>query len=182
MIIQLLLSVAILAVVPKLAHWTVELVSRLLPRKAAFSVAVKGKSKVFLGVLFAVVALVLVAWIWGLNWGRVLLLGSSLFAVIGVALFASWSVLSNITGFFVLISQRNLEHGARIRVVDAAHYVEGVITEVGLFHFELTTDPGNTILYPNNVLMTRPIMVLRHPEPYPQVAPEGAEAATKSAH
>ena len=41
--------------------------------------------------------------IWGVNFKEIGLLFSSIFAVIGVALFASWSILSNVTAGIILL-------------------------------------------------------------------------------
>lgn len=43
--------------------------------------------------------LCLVLVFWGIELRGLLVLGSSLFAMLGVALFAAWSLLSNLTAF-----------------------------------------------------------------------------------
>jgi hypothetical protein len=58
--------------------------------------------KKFFAVSLFSILLVVISIIWGFNFRGILILSSSLFAVIGIALFASWSILSNITSGFSL--------------------------------------------------------------------------------
>lgn len=176
LIVRILASIAMVVSVPWLSDWVVEAVMRLLPERKRMATAVAQKVKLFLTTLFAFVVLILLAWLWHLDWRTLLLLGSSIFAIIGVALFASWSILSNITSFFILLSQGRLMHGAFIRVVDGPHAMEGQIIDMGLFHFELRDIDGNTIIYPNNFLIVRPLVVLKHP-PKKDESPEPKDEA-----
>lgn len=163
LVLRLLASIAMVVSVPWLSDWVVEAVMRLLPSRKRWATALAKKVKLFLTTFFAFIVVILLAWLWHLDWRTLLLLGSSVFAIIGVALFASWSVLSNITSFFILLSQGRVMHGAYIRVVDGANALQGQIIDMGLFHFELRDLDGNTIIYPNNLLIVRPIVVLKHP-------------------
>lgn len=162
MILRLFASIAIVISVPWVSDWVVEAMMRLVPSRKRWATALAKKIKLFLTTFFAFIAIILVAWLWHLDWRTLLLLGSSVFAIIGVALFASWSVLSNVTSFFILLSQGRVMHGTKIRVIDGANSLEGHIVEMGLFHFEIRDKDGNIIVYPNNLLIVRPIIVVEH--------------------
>jgi len=55
--------------------------------------------------------------IWGVNFKEIGLLFSSVFAVIGVALFAQWSILSNITAGVILFFAFPFKIGDQIKIL-----------------------------------------------------------------
>ncbi|MEO7781150.1 MAG: mechanosensitive ion channel domain-containing protein, partial [Candidatus Nitrotoga sp.] len=77
----------------------------------------------------------------------------------GVALFASWSLLSNVTAYFILLSQPSFQRGNYIRIIDVDNSVEGYIAELNLFSTKLLTENREIIVYPNNLLLVRPTVV-----------------------
>jgi small-conductance mechanosensitive channel len=48
----------------------------------------------------------------------------------------------------------------RIRVVDGENSIEGSIQEISLFQIELIDNANNTVLYPNNLLLQKPVIKL----------------------
>ena len=44
-------------------------------------------------------------------------------------------------------------------MIDADNYVEGYISEINLFNTKLITDDREIILFPNNLLIARPIII-----------------------
>ncbi|WP_100656176.1 mechanosensitive ion channel domain-containing protein [Alteromonas flava] len=97
--------------------------------------------------------------VWGIDFSGLLLISTSLLTLTGVALFASWSLLSNVTGYFVLLFQPSFRRGNYIRIIDGDNYIEGYIADVTLFSAKLITDEREVIVYPNNLLLTRPTIV-----------------------
>ena len=87
-------------------------------------------------------------------------MASSVFAVIGVALFAQWSILSNVTSSLIIFFTFPAKVGDRIRVPDHENPVEGVIKEITLFQVELRDKDNNPIFYPNNLLLQKPVQKL----------------------
>lgn len=112
--------------------------------------------------------------IWGVNIREVGLLLSSVFAVIGVALFASWSILSNITAGVILFFSLPYKIGDRIRIHDKDLEPEDefVIEDIRGFHVHLRSARGELITYPNNLFMQKAVSQLR-PE---MTDTEGSEA------
>ncbi len=109
--------------------------------------------------LNGVVVLVLILFIWGFDFQWLLAASSGIIALTGVALFASWSILSNITAFFILLSHQSYKRGTFIRILEADNYVEGVISDINLFNTRLISDNREYIIYPNNLLIARPTMI-----------------------
>ena len=70
--------------------------------------------KFFIFLLFSVL-LIIVAFIWGIDIRGVLIFASSFFAIVGIALFASWSVLSNITSGIIIFFSFPYKIGDKIR-------------------------------------------------------------------
>lgn len=97
--------------------------------------------------------------VWGLDFSGLLLISTSLITVTGVALFANWSLLSNITAYFILLFQPSYSRGNFVRIFEGDNFVEGTITEVNLFNIRLLTDDNETITYPNNLILTRITML-----------------------
>ncbi len=97
--------------------------------------------------------------VWGIDFSGLLLVSTSLITITGVALFANWSLLSNITAYFILLFQPSYSRGNFIRVFEGDNFVEGTIADVNLFNIKLITDEQEIILYPNNLLLTRLTML-----------------------
>lgn len=83
---------------------------------------------------------------------------SSLFAIIGVAMFAQWSILSNITASVIIFFNFPARVGDTIKIIDGDNSIEGTIKEITLFQVELKDSDGNLIIYPNNLLLQKPIV------------------------
>ncbi|MFC1589138.1 mechanosensitive ion channel domain-containing protein [Pseudomonadota bacterium] len=109
--------------------------------------------------LSGVIALALVLFVWGFDFKWLLAISSGIIALTGVALFASWSILSNITAFFILLMHQSYKRGNFIRIVETDNYIEGVIAEINIFNTLLISDNREYIIYPNNLLIARPVVV-----------------------
>jgi small-conductance mechanosensitive channel len=111
-------------------------------------------------VIWTVCALAIIL-VWGLqNEGFWVALGST-FAVVGVALFASWSVLSNITASFILYFAFPFKIGDRIRIHDKDLPVTATISDIKGFFTLLETAEGEIITYPNNLLLQKGVSILQ---------------------
>lgn len=88
---------------------------------------------------------------------QILIFISSLFAVLGVALFAQWSILSNITASLIIFFGFPYRVGDYITVVDKDGDISGIIDEITLFHV-LITKEGQQISYPNSLILQKPVV------------------------
>jgi small-conductance mechanosensitive channel len=96
----------------------------------------------------------------GVDFDQIPVYLGSLLTVIGMAFFATWSVLSNVTAGVILFATRDLGMGDRIRIVDGAGTIEGRIIEFRLWAMVLRCDDGTKVLYPNNLAIQKPIVRL----------------------
>jgi len=55
--------------------------------------------------------------------------------------------------------------GERIRVVDKDEDISGVIIEIALFHVLILRDNGDTITYPNNLMLQKAVLKLADQSP-----------------
>lgn len=112
-------------------------------------------------IFFIVAALLFLAFIWSVDIQGASVVASSVFAVIGVALFAQWSILSNVTASVIIFFTFPARVGDRVKIVDGDNSVEGTVMEITLFQTELADAEGNSILYPNNLLLQKPVIKLK---------------------
>jgi len=111
--------------------------------------------------LIVFLALMAMAIIWNMQLGGIMVFASSIFAVIGVALFAQWSILSNLTSSIIIFFTFPARVGDTIKVIDGDNTLSGEIVEISLFQIEILDAEGNTILYPNNLFIQKPIMKIK---------------------
>lgn len=92
-----------------------------------------------------------------IEYSQVLIFLSSIFAVLGVALFAQWSILSNITASLIIFFGFPYRVGDHIRVVDKEEDVSGIIEEIALFHV-LIRKGDEMISYPNTLILQKAVV------------------------
>ena len=106
-----------------------------------------------LNVLLGIVLAIVVSAIWGVDQSQILIFATSVVTVLGVALFAEMSILSNITACLVLFFQHPVKIGDRIRVFDQDHWIEGELTDITYFFVFVRTDADGVMSIPNTVLL-----------------------------
>ncbi len=115
-----------------------------------------------IGMVFC--CIVVVCLILGLGYSEISVFLSSIFAVVGIALFAQWSILSNVTASMIIFFGFPYKVGDRIKVLDKDDDMRGVIVEITLFHVILKREDGNLITYPNTLILQKAVLKLDHPE------------------
>jgi len=105
--------------------------------------------------------------IWGVNFQDLGLLFSSVFAVIGVALFAQWSILSNVTSGVILFFSFPFKIGDHIKILDKEIIDENketentfIIEDIRAFHIHLRRKSGVLVTYPNNLMLQKAITLI----------------------
>mgnify|MGYP000462893398 FL=1 len=95
--------------------------------------------------------------IWSVAQEDILLLLSSIVTVLGVAFFAQWSHLSNITSGVIIFLNTSTRIGDSIRIMDKDFDMEGEILDIGLMFFKLQNEKGEIISLPNNIILQKAI-------------------------
>ena len=101
-------------------------IRRLGENKQVSSVRIKYLLKTANIALFATFVFV-ACLVLGLGYSEISLFLSSVFAVVGVALFAQWSILSNITASMVIFFGFPYRVGDRIKVTDSDFDLSGTV-------------------------------------------------------
>lgn len=112
---------------------------------------------VTLGILFVLFS----SFVWGVDFKELSIVFSSVFAIIGVAMFAQWSILSNITAGVILFFTFPFKIGDRIRILDKDFMMDLTILDIKAFYLLLETDEGENITYPNNLLLQKGVAILK---------------------
>ena len=98
--------------------------------------------------------------IWGVKTEYIFATLSTMLTVIGVAFFAQWSLLSNITSGIILLFSFPFKIGDVIQIHDKDFPIEAEIEDIRAFHTHLRTKEGRVITYPNNLLLQKGISIL----------------------
>jgi len=106
-----------------------------------------------LTVFFVIVLFLLL----GIQYSQLSVFLSSVFAVIGVALFAQWSILSNITSSLIIFFAFPYRVGDVIRIVDKDDDLSGIIEEISLFHVIILRGDA-LITYPNSLMLQKAVI------------------------
>jgi small-conductance mechanosensitive channel len=108
-----------------------------------------------INVVFIFILFVGLLGIWGINQNQVLAFLTSVLAVLGVAFFAQWSILSNITSAIIIFTNHSIKIGDPIKVLDKDFNIEGTVFDIGLMYLTILTSENEKILVPNNVFIQK---------------------------
>ena len=104
---------------------------------------------------------------WSVNFKDLGVLLSSVFAVIGVALFAQWSILSNITAGVIIFFSFPFKIGNTIRILDkelndpsSTEVDTFTIEDIKAFHLHLRRANGEILTYPNNLVLQKGVILV----------------------
>ncbi len=100
--------------------------------------------------------------IWGVDFEHLGLVMSSVFAVIGIAFFAQWSILSNITSGIIMFFTFPYKIGDYIKIHDKEMPCEGFIEDIKTFHIILITSQNEMVTYPNSMMLQKGVSIIKH--------------------
>jgi small-conductance mechanosensitive channel len=106
------------------------------------------------------IAAIFLSAIWGLEQNEIAVFFTSILTVFGIAFFAQWSLLSNITSSILLFFTHPLKIGDTIKVLDKDYPFEGEVTDITYFFLYLKTSTGEIITIPNSQLLQKPVSIL----------------------
>lgn len=112
-------------------------------------------------VTLILIALLIEAFILGIKTHEITLVFSSVFAVIGIALFAIWSILSNVTSGVIMFFSFPYKVGDKIKIHDKDHPIEAIIEDIGAFQLILRENNGNLTTYPNNLILQKAVTLIQ---------------------
>ncbi|ETX09627.1 Small-conductance mechanosensitive channel [Marinomonas ushuaiensis DSM 15871] len=107
---------------------------------------------------FTAIFVLLVCLVLGVGYGQLAIFFSSVFAVVGVALFAQWSILSNITASLIIFFSFPYRVGDWVKVVDKDDEILGQILEISTFHVIIQRLSGDVVTYPNSLILQKAVV------------------------
>ena len=141
-------------------------VSKLVRRYAKTSQIIERRTNLvikYINILINILALITLILIWGVQAKDIFITLSSIATVIGVAMFAQWSILSNITSGIILFFSFPFKIGDVILIHDKDYLVEGEIEDIGAFHVTIRSKEGEIVIYPNNLFFQKGISIIKKP-------------------
>ena len=138
-------------------------ITKLIYKFASLNHSLDQRTKLivkYIHLLLLILALLSIIIIWGVKKDQIFLILSSIFAVVGVAAFAQWSILSNVTAGIIIFFSYPFKIGDKIKIHDKEHPVEGEIHDIKAFYMILKAEDGEVITYPNNLIMQKGVSVI----------------------
>lgn len=117
----------------------------------------------YMSILITILTVISLFVVWGVKAHNVIAALSAVVTVIGIAFFAQWSILSNITAGMIIFFSFPFKIGDYIKVEDSDHSVEGEILDVRAFHTLIRSTTGIITTYPNNLLLQKAVSILPRP-------------------
>ena len=110
-------------------------------------------------ILSFLTTVILLAAIWGLKQNEIAIFVGTILTALGIAFFAQWSLLSNITSSLLLFFNHPMKIGDSIQILDKEYPIEGEVSDLTYFLVYLKTENGATITIPNSILLQKSVSV-----------------------
>lgn len=143
---------------------SIRLIKGLIKRHAAKHSFDKSRTlyvRKMTGIVTFVVFGALLGFTWEVSLSGLSFYFASIFTVVGVGLFANWSILSNMTASVILFFFFPYKVGSRVRIQDGDNSIEGLILDIKMFYIEIETAEGNLVSYPNNLAMQKAFILIK---------------------
>jgi small-conductance mechanosensitive channel len=132
-------------------------VNRLL-NKMDFDLKRKQISHRIINLFLTIFIVTVLAGIWNIHRDQLIVFMTSVVTVLGIAFFAQWSILSNITSSLILFFNHPMKIGQRIRVVDKEYDISGELIDISFFFLYIKSDDGELITIPNTIVLQKTIV------------------------
>ena len=140
------------------------IIAKLVRRYASTSQLLEHRTNLvikYIHILMNILVTISLIIIWGVETKDIFITISSIATVIGVAMFAQWSILSNITAGIILFFSFPFKIGDIILIHDKEYLVEGEIEDIGAFHVTIRSKEGEMVIYPNNLFFQKGISIVK---------------------
>lgn len=97
-----------------------------------------------------ITAIILLTGVWGFKQNQILFFVTSILTALGIAFFAQWSLLSNITSSILIFFNHPVKLGDYIKVLHKDFNYEGEVTEMDYFFVHIKTNENETVTIPNS--------------------------------
>lgn len=111
-------------------------------------------------ILSFITVTILLSAIWGLKQSEIAVFVGTLLTALGIAFFAQWSLLSNITSSLLLFFNHPVKIGDTIKILDKDCPFEGEVIDLTYFFVHLKTASGEIITIPNSHIFQKSISMI----------------------
>jgi small-conductance mechanosensitive channel len=111
--------------------------------------------KKIINLMLIFISLGILFFIWGVDQSELVYFITSLLTILGIAFFAQWSIISNITSTLIIFFNHPAKIGDTISVFDKDYPIEGRISDIGIFFVIIKTAEGDKITLPSNVFIQK---------------------------
>jgi small-conductance mechanosensitive channel len=108
--------------------------------------------------------IVIFAAIWNIETKDLIVFFTSTITVIGIAFFANWSILSNITASLILYFNHPLNIGETLRIYDKEFDVEGELIDLSFFFMYVRSKEGFLITIPTSAVLNKTVIIKSNKE------------------
>lgn len=158
-LIQIIATIALIILLPVGKYIIRKLIRKYASIHKKFKERTDQVVRIFM-IISNLMFFVMIFVIWGVDPHNLLVTLSSVFAVIGVAMFAQWSILSNITAGIIIFFTTPFRIGDYIRLMDKELPVDAHVEDIFTFHTLLKTKDGEIISYPNSLFFQKGVMLI----------------------
>lgn len=146
-----------LLIVRAITHFTITKVAR----KNGINDARIRLMRRYVTVTLFLIAILIEAFVFGAEFKDLALIFSSVFAIIGIALFAIWSILSNVTSGIIMFFNFPYKVGDKIEIHDKDFPITAIIEDIRAFQLHLRLDDGDLVTYPNNLILQKAVTLIK---------------------
>ncbi|RYM34083.1 mechanosensitive ion channel [Brumimicrobium glaciale] len=144
------------------AYFILKYITKKATNKAALKFS-KSKTRVkiikkIIQLMLITITLTFLLLIWGVEQSELMFFITSLLTVLGIAFFAQWSIISNITATLIIFFNHPAKIGDEIEIFDVDHPVLGRISDVGIFFVTVRNKEGALITIPSNLFIQKMII------------------------
>ena len=111
-----------------------------------------------------VIVIVLLTGVWGFKQNEIALFASTILTALGIAFFAQWSLLSNITSSILIFFNHPVKMGDYVKVLHKDYHYEGEVTEMNYFFVHIKTNENEIITIPNSHFFEKSFSVTENKE------------------
>ena len=109
-----------------------------------------------INLVFLIVTISIILTIFGVKQSDLFVYIGSILTVVGVAFFAQWSILSNITSSVIIFFNHNVKLEDTVTIMEGKEYeIKGRVSNIGLFFVTIITADEDEITLPNNIFIQK---------------------------
>ena len=107
--------------------------------------------------LLGILVLIFLMIIWGVKQSDLVVFLSTTMTILGVAFFAQWSLISNITSTLLIFFSHPIKIGDSLTIMEKDYEIEGTLNDIGVFFITIKTKENEKITMPSNIFLQKMI-------------------------